>query len=122
MDWQEDNLSFEPPTTEELERIRSPFLAWEQDRAVVEEAEKALLDSAEQALLDSVEELSDEADNIMALASRYYSGLGVQLLWNRESGATFITVTLGGETETFPVPGDRAFDAFEHPYAYGATL
>jgi hypothetical protein len=38
------------------------------------------------------------------------------------SGATFVTCTLGGETETFEVEPASAWDAFEHPYCYGASL
>lgn len=62
--------------------------------------------------------LEDEA--VECLASRLTAGLGVQLLW-AESG-TYITLTLDGKTETFPVPAEHALDAFQHPFAYGGTL
>jgi len=67
-------------------------------------------------------EVAAHRTDIMALCGRMYAGLGVQLLWSPITGETFCTVTLAGETETFPVPRDRALDAFEHPYAYGASL
>ena len=89
---------------------------WEQRRELIEEAELALLDAPAELTV------AGERQEIVALCGRLYAGLGVQLLWNRETGDTFVTVTLAGENETFEVPRDRAFDAFEHPYAYGATL
>jgi hypothetical protein len=61
-------------------------------------------------------------DEVVALAGRMTSGFGVQLLWAPDSGATFVTCTLGGETETFEVEPASAWDAFEHPYCYGASL
>ena len=38
------------------------------------------------------------------------------------NGDAYITVTLNGETETFQVPNSKLLDAFDHPFAYGATL
>lgn len=67
-------------------------------------------------------EVALQRTDMVALCGRVYSGLGVQLLWSPVTGETFVTVTLGGETETFEVPRDRAMDAYEHPFAYGATL
>lgn len=64
----------------------------------------------------------EDPRDLVALHGRITAGLGVQLLFDRLSGETFVTVTLNGETETFPVPGEHANDAFEHPYCYGATL
>lgn len=61
-------------------------------------------------------------DEVIALMGRIVSGLGVQLLYRPNDGQTFITITLNGATETFPVEPANAGDAFWHPYAYGATL
>lgn len=58
---------------------------------------------------------------VECLRSRCTGGLGVQLLWLGADRAA-ITVTLNGETETFEVHPRDAAAAFEHPYAYGATL
>lgn len=62
-----------------------------------------------------------EAD-LVALLGRVTSGLAVQALWSRSTGRTYITLDIGGRTETFPVPADRLNDAFAHPYCYGGTL
>ena len=59
---------------------------------------------------------------MICLLSRLTAGLGVQLLWDPRNGDTFITVTLNGDTETFPVDPFNAADAFQHPFAYGASL
>ncbi|MDH4104395.1 MAG: hypothetical protein OEV29_13605 [Thermoleophilia bacterium] len=120
--FEQDNTE---PNEAELRRIRSPLHAWEQDRATVEEAEAILaLPSIEEPPTTEglTVEIVEERQDIVALLGRCYSGLGVQLLWNRETGCTFVTLTLGRNTETFEVPRDRARDAFEHPFAYGATL
>lgn len=58
----------------------------------------------------------------IALLGRVTAGLGVQLLWNPLTGETFLTVALNGETETFSVPPEAAKEAFDHPYAFGASL
>jgi hypothetical protein len=59
---------------------------------------------------------------VVCLLSRLTSGLGVQALWAPENGTTHVTVTLNGETETFEVPPALLREAFDHPFAYGATL
>jgi len=100
------------PTEAELARYRSPLAAWEQDRAVVEEAEQAL--TSPRTVEDGV--------LCVALLGRVNSGFGVQLLWDPLSGKTFVTTAVGGETETFEVSPEHALEAYEHPYAYGATL
>lgn len=74
-------------------------------------------DAVEDALFAALE---PERDGVHCLLSRLTAGLGVQLLV--QGNRAFITVALNGETETFEVPGDKALDAFDHPYAYGATL
>lgn len=74
-------------------------------------------DAVEDALFAALE---PERDGVRCLLSRLTAGLGVQALV--QGDRTFITVTLNGATETFEVPGDRLLDAFDHPYAYGATL
>ena len=66
-------------------------------------------------------EVVDAREDIVALHGRCYAGLGVQLLWNRATGQTFITLTKGERIETFEVPRDKALDAFVHPYLYGGT-
>lgn len=115
-----DDISFdsEPPVSpaENYSPLDNMTIkGWERDRALREEAEKITAD----ALLPRVE---TDPREIECLESRLTAGLGVQLLWNRETGSTFITVTLNGETETFPVDEDKALEAFEHPFAFGATL
>jgi hypothetical protein len=61
--------------------------------------------------------------HLCALRGRMTSGLGVQLLIEPfDSGRAWITVCLNGKTETFEVYPADANEAFEHPYAYGATL
>lgn len=89
---------------------------WEDALAVVEEAELAILGAPVEL------SVAAERQETIALLGRLYGGFGVQLLWNRETGRTFITCALADETETFEVPRDRAYDAFAHPFAYGATL
>lgn len=86
---------------------------------------RSVITGTRQPVRDAVEEalgaaLEPERDGVRCLLSRLTAGLGVQALVKGDE--TFITVTLNGETETFPVPRDRLLDAFDHPYAYGATL
>ena len=50
-------------------------------------------------------------------------GLTVELLWERKSDRTFVRVedwSNRSRPVTFEVPGERAADAFRHPYAYMA--
>lgn len=60
---------------------------------------------------------------IVAVRGRVTAGLGVQLLiepW--DAGRAWITVDVAGRTQTFEVPPGDANEAFDHPYAYGASL
>lgn len=72
------------------------------------------------ALLASAE--PEYPTDVVCLASRMTAGLGVQALYVFSTGECAVTVTLNGETETFSVPRAELMAAFNHPYAYGATL
>jgi hypothetical protein len=58
------------------------------------------------------------------LAHRIDAGLEVTLYWSPSDNSTTIDV-LDTETDElfiFPVPADRALDAFRHPFAYLTEL
>lgn len=76
-----------------------------------------LRDAIEASLIAALE---PDRDGVRCLLSRLTAGLGVQALVRGDD--CYITITLNGATETFPVPAARLLDAFDHPYAYGATL
>lgn len=78
--------------------------------------------AAREAEADALLEAARPEHDVVCLLSRLTAGLGVQALWSPSRSETYITVTLNGETETFEVPSDSLLDAFEHPYAFGATL
>jgi hypothetical protein len=54
------------------------------------------------------------------LAQRVNAGLEITLYWNPRDNSTSIEVYQDSteETITFPVPADRALDAFHHPFAH----
>ena len=54
------------------------------------------------------------------LAFRSSGGLEIALYWNADDNTTEIEVhqTATEETINFPVPPDRALDAFHHPFAH----
>lgn len=54
------------------------------------------------------------------LDTRNAVGYTVSLEWDRDSGETHIVVTDSGTACVliFPVPGEKAGDAFRHPYRY----
>ena len=54
------------------------------------------------------------------LARRVSSGIEVTLYWSAVDNSTFIEVwqPASGETFAYPVAGDRALDAFYHPFAH----
>jgi hypothetical protein len=57
------------------------------------------------------------------LSHRRNDGLDVALLWDRADGTVRVRVQhihTGAEFD-IPVPGDRALDAFHHPFAYAAV-
>jgi hypothetical protein len=56
------------------------------------------------------------------LAHRAADGLDVALLWRRSAGMVTVSVSdrRSGDSFELLVPGDRALDAFNHPYAYRA--
>ena len=58
------------------------------------------------------------------LARRVGGGLEVTLYWGRLENSISVEIhdTATAETTTFPVPADRALDAFHHPFAYMAEL
>ena len=57
------------------------------------------------------------------LAQRVTGGLEITLYWNVHDNTTTIEVyqSATGETISFPVPSDRALDAFHHPFAHLAS-
>ncbi len=61
--------------------------------------------------------------NLDELAQRRSQNLEVTLLWNRRSGTVWISIldVANDEQQAAAVPGDRALDAFNHPYAYLAA-
>ena len=54
------------------------------------------------------------------LAHRVNGGLEITLYWDVEDDTTTIEVHHADTAETiaFPVPADRALDAFHHPFAH----
>ena len=58
------------------------------------------------------------------LAHRTGNGIEVTLLWTKSTSKVTIAVTdaHSGEEFEFAVDGSRALDAFNHPYAYAATV
>jgi hypothetical protein len=58
------------------------------------------------------------------LAHRAANGIEVSLLWTTSTNRVTIAVadTHSGEELEFDVDGSRALDAFNHPYAYAATV
>jgi hypothetical protein len=59
------------------------------------------------------------------LARRVSGDLEITLYWNALDNSTTIDIDEAATEETisFAVPGERALDAFHHPFAYrGATL
>ena len=58
------------------------------------------------------------------LAHRSTNGIEVTLLWTESTNTVAIAVldTHSGEELEFEVNGSRALDAFNHPYAYAATV
>jgi hypothetical protein len=58
------------------------------------------------------------------LAHRTGDGIEVALLWTKSTNRVAIAVadTHSGEELEFEVDGSRALDAFNHPYAYAATV
>jgi len=58
------------------------------------------------------------------LAHRTSDGIEVTLLWTKATNRVAIAVadTHSGEELEFEVDGARALDAFNHPYAYAATV
>jgi hypothetical protein len=58
------------------------------------------------------------------LAHRTGDGIEVSLLWTKSTNRIAIAVadSHSGEELEFEVDGSRALDAFNHPYAYAATV
>ena len=58
------------------------------------------------------------------LAHRTGNGIAVTLLWTKSTDIVSIAVVdeHSGEELEFDVDASRALDAFNHPYAYAATL
>jgi hypothetical protein len=59
-------------------------------------------------------------NDLIELAERSNDGIDVRLLWRR-GGAEVVLVVSDGRTGVsfgVDVPGDRALDAFRHPFLY----
>ena len=58
------------------------------------------------------------------LAHRTGDGIEVSLLWAKSTNTVTIAVSdaHSGEELEFEVDGSRALEAFNHPYAYAATV
>ena len=58
------------------------------------------------------------------LAHRTGNGIEVTLLWTKSTNTITVAAadTHSGEELEFEVDGCRALDAFNHPYAYAATV
>lgn len=58
--------------------------------------------------------------SLTELDNRNADGISVSLLWNADTGETFIEIEDMREesVETFPVSAENASDAFQHPFAY----
>ena len=58
------------------------------------------------------------------LAHRVGGGLEITLYWRRFENSIGVEIydTAAEETTAFPVPAERALDAFHHPFAYMAEL
>lgn len=69
----------------------------------------------------AIERTGDTPD-LVALKGRMTAGIAVQLLWARDTGETFVSVTVGPKSQTFTVPAEDALDAFDHPFVYGCTI
>jgi hypothetical protein len=57
------------------------------------------------------------------LNSRVSNRIEVRLMWCREDGRLWVTVTDGRKGESFQLPvadEERAMDVFHHPFAYAA--
>ena len=57
---------------------------------------------------------------IEELARRYSANLQVALLWSRRTGQVWLSI-VDPDTEeeiSLPVPGERALDPYQHPFAY----
>ncbi len=63
-----------------------------------------------------------DAPDVVALKGRMTAGIAVQLLWARDTGATFVSVTVADRSQTFEVAPADALDAFAHPFVYGCTI
>jgi hypothetical protein len=57
------------------------------------------------------------------LAHRAGDGVEIRLFWHRPTNSVFVTVfdSRTGESFHLDVPGDRALEAFYHPYAFAAN-
>lgn len=58
--------------------------------------------------------------NITDLATRTGDGLEVTLLWNEIEDSTFVHVkdTRTGDEFEIPTSREKAWDVYQHPYAY----
>jgi hypothetical protein len=59
-------------------------------------------------------------NDLIELAERSNDGIGVQLLWRPGAGEVVLVVSDDRTGVSFgvDVPGDRALDAFRHPFLY----
>jgi hypothetical protein len=59
-------------------------------------------------------------ENKIELAHRRHGGIDVSLLWQPDENRVSVAVEdeRTGEAFEIEVPGDKAMEAFEHPYAF----
>jgi hypothetical protein len=83
-----------------------------------------VLEIALESLEGGPEMIASAATERRELAHRSTNGIEVTLLWTGSTNTVGIAVldTHSGEELEFDVDGSAALDAFNHPYAYAATV
>jgi hypothetical protein len=83
-----------------------------------------VLEIALKSLEGGPEMIASAATDRRELAHRSTNGTDVMLLWTESTNTVAIAVvdTHSGEELEFEVAGRFALDAFNHPYAYAATV
>ncbi len=67
--------------------------------------------------------MTETETGLIELATRQSGGVEVRLLWNPAADELKVAVLdeRTGEAFEVPVPGERALDAFYHPFAYAPS-
>lgn len=66
--------------------------------------------------------LSTVPNPLTELDARESEGTCVSLLWDRETGETWIELETETDWVRFPVPADSAHDAFIHPWVFMGSV